>query len=302
MKPNDRPGHVLLPVQIQYKLRWRHKTDHTRVIFDESPDMDATQKYFKKCYVEWGEGKENKAIAEALSEINLPTNIRYIVGFGLGSIAIGNENGPKTCWERKKRCNCQHAMLLNLRDALQPHSKENIICIAQDPAYDETDVDVLDAVDIIILNDPDGLMVVTPNSVVVSIHPTAPVRAILADFMVRPAMFICDKLKDLSPSDPVLGSHNKNNTPTEDWESARVRLMLEEEYELIYEPPPDPGVMLFNIGFYLRKDIATDPVWLEAGYAADEDIPKKKPQKKKRKKKVYRLGTFNVCDRQTISI
>ncbi|KAK0726933.1 hypothetical protein B0T26DRAFT_868330 [Lasiosphaeria miniovina] len=232
-------------------------------------------------------------MAEALSEINLPTNIRYIVGFGLGSIAIRNEDGPKQCWERKKRCNFQHAMLLNLRDALQPHSKENITCIAQDPAYDETDVDVLDAVDIITLSDPDGLMVVTPNSVVMSIHPTAPVRAILADFVVRPAMFICDKLRDLSLPDPVMGSQNENDTPT---------LMLEEEYALIYEPPPEPGAMLFNIGFYLRKDITTDPAWLEAGYAADEDIPKKKPKKKKRKKKVYRLGTFNVCDRQTISI
>ncbi|KAK3364864.1 hypothetical protein B0T24DRAFT_712176 [Lasiosphaeria ovina] len=57
------------------------------------------------------------------------------------------------------------------RDALQPHSKENVICMAQDPAHEESDVDVLDAVDIITLSDPDGLMVVTPDSVVVSIYP-----------------------------------------------------------------------------------------------------------------------------------
>ncbi|KAF2499566.1 hypothetical protein BU16DRAFT_524039 [Lophium mytilinum] len=108
--------------------------------------------------------------------------IDRIVCFALGNLQRDNDDASHT----------QHACIQTLREMLpKGDSGEAVPVWAQDPGYTDIDKRILTALDIVVVNDPQGFLAITPNTLVVSLSPDVPVRQIIADVQ-WPAALICD--------------------------------------------------------------------------------------------------------------
>ena len=93
------------------------------------------------------------------------------------------------------RSTYQYILITTLRDnlgKLQQQTRHSIQCYAQDPAYTDTNRNILQNSGITILDNPQGFLEVTDSTVVLSFDPEVPMRQIIAD-IARPVMMIWDR-------------------------------------------------------------------------------------------------------------
>lgn len=156
----------------------------------------------------WQTSKVCKHVETTLRTIQLNDSVSRIVAFGNGTIST----------EDSQRSTLQHAIILTISDvlqSLQAGSGIKIQCFAQDPAYTNTDKQVLQEAGITVLGDPRAFLEVSDESVVLSFAPDIPVRQIVTD-LARPAIVICDKVKG---EQELLGDWSKRFDPPRTWAS-----------------------------------------------------------------------------------
>ena len=115
-------------------------------------------------------------------DIPLPPRIDKVIGFGLGSMALGTD------LNRVRHC-VQHAILQSIRDLLLQRGAKKVGCFVQDPMYQPDDKEILGNAGITVLDDPRAFLEVDENTVVVAFNPSFPLRQIIAD-IARPAVLI----------------------------------------------------------------------------------------------------------------
>lgn len=91
-------------------------------------------------------------------------------------------------------------MALTVRNVLARHSGgyRDVACFVQDPAYSEIDHAVLGHHGMIVLSDPNGLLVVDESSAVIASNVNFPVKDIICD-IAKPALIIWDKVLEVNP-------------------------------------------------------------------------------------------------------
>lgn len=128
-----------------------------------------------------------------------------------------------------------------LRMELQEKFGKPINCVAQDPAYTAADKMILLSLGIAVVDDPQGFLGVTNDSVVLSFCPNVPVRQIITD-IARPAILAWDTVTDEEDTIRRWTSRRGIETPKAkavageleacetDPPSSRVRNMIAEHY------------------------------------------------------------------------
>ena len=122
--------------------------------------------------------------------IPLPSRVDKVIGFGLGSMALGKDF-------MRARHGLQHAILQSIRDLLLQRGAEKVGCFVQDPFYQPVDKEILGNAGIKVLDDPRAFLEGDANSVVVAFNPSFPLRQIIAD-IARPAVLIWAPLPEES--------------------------------------------------------------------------------------------------------
>ncbi|GKZ68442.1 hypothetical protein AnigIFM50267_003150 [Aspergillus niger] len=106
------------------------------------------------------------------------STITRIVAFGLGTL------GKAEFGNVSVRSYAQHAAMLTMATILKEariSKGQDVQCFAQDPWYDEKDVDFLRGLGITVVNDPEGFLMIDEHTLVFSVCPNIPVRQIVAD-------------------------------------------------------------------------------------------------------------------------
>ena len=166
----------------------------------------------------------------------LPLCIDKVIGFGLGSMALGTDP------TRVRHC-VQHVIVKSIRDLLLQRGAEKVGCFVQDPVYQPDDEDILGNAGITVLDDPRAFLEVDANTVVVAFSPSFPLRQIIAD-IARPAVLIWAPL-------PIEGKMISSLTdPT----NSRVTNMIVDHYTeaVLFAPCPWFGVT----SVYVRNDLS----------------------------------------------
>ncbi|KAF2810319.1 uncharacterized protein BDZ99DRAFT_570907 [Mytilinidion resinicola] len=110
--------------------------------------------------------------------------VNRIVCFALGNLQRHNDNAS----------HAQHACIQTLREILpKGDAGEAVPVWVQDPGYTDIDKRILTALDINVVEDPQGFLAITPSTLVMSLSPDIPVRQIVADVQ-WPAALICDTI------------------------------------------------------------------------------------------------------------
>ena len=113
------------------------------------------------------------------------STITRIVAFGLGTL------GKAQFGNVSVRSYAQHAAMLTMATILKEKgiSKgRDVQCFAQDPWYDEKDIEFLRGLGITVVNDPEGFLRIDEHTLVFSVCPNIPVRQIVADVQWPAAM------------------------------------------------------------------------------------------------------------------
>jgi hypothetical protein len=101
--------------------------------------------------------------------------IKKLVAFALSSMRAFSDV------PHDNRSLFQHALLMTLRDLLLENTAQGddgIKCYAQDPAYSEHDIAVLQSCGVTVVPDPEGFLEVDEETVVISISPNVPVKQV----------------------------------------------------------------------------------------------------------------------------
>ncbi|KAI0387136.1 hypothetical protein F5Y04DRAFT_288855 [Hypomontagnella monticulosa] len=180
-----------------------------------------------------------------------------IVAFALGQLSDGNNF--------ESDCAYQHAFVLSIQrilsemttpkpfyyfkpllKALSKNKKDHDVELyAQDPAYTDSDKEVLADAGIKVLPDPKGFLQVGDNSMVVSISANIPIHQIIAD-IARPAAIIWDEHETAMDGPEAHSS-------ADPW-SPRVEKMLNDEYMYVMFKLPFAD-KLRHLALYIRKDL-----------------------------------------------
>ncbi|KAK0636823.1 hypothetical protein B0T17DRAFT_90884 [Bombardia bombarda] len=125
----------------------------------------------------------------SILDTNPDIRIRRIVAFGCGAL-----------YSRFYFRHVVHTALITVvRKILVDHyttvsPNDTVVhCCAQDPAYNMDNIRLLQEQKILVLDDPDGLLAVNEETLVIAINPGLPVRQIICDMSSRskgPAMMI----------------------------------------------------------------------------------------------------------------
>ncbi|PYI00592.1 hypothetical protein BO78DRAFT_289617, partial [Aspergillus sclerotiicarbonarius CBS 121057] len=177
-------------LRIYHRLRFRAVQTGEYLYEPVTPPFEASLAEFIALRRAW-EGsdtqKQLRATLEALPAIAGP--ITKIVGFACNSMA-----SPQGCMPEKQRIAFQHALLLTLKDILgKKTGNPDIKIVVQDPAYTESDVAVLRAVGMTVVEDPVGFLDVDEKTFVFSCSPNVPVRQIVMN-LTMPAGMIWNKV------------------------------------------------------------------------------------------------------------
>lgn len=111
--------------------------------------------------------------------------ITKIVAFGLGTL------GKNNLGKLPVRSYAQHAATLTIAAVLKERNISqgvDVQCFAQDPWYNETDIEFLGGLGITVLKDPEGFLEIDEQTLVFSVGPDVPVRQIVADVQWPAAM------------------------------------------------------------------------------------------------------------------
>ncbi|KAI7782273.1 hypothetical protein LA080_013679 [Diaporthe eres] len=191
------------------------------------------RKAFELSLRTWQASEDCRRVEATLRTIRLSGSVSRIVALGNGTISVDDT----------QRSASQHALILTIRDGLQnlqAGSGVRIQCFAQDPMYTEIDKTILQQVGITVLEDPQALLEVSDESVVLSFGPNIPVRQLVTD-LARPVIFICDKVRG---EQELLDDWAKRFDPPRTWanveelearlgdpESPRLRDLIQSDYE-----------------------------------------------------------------------
>ena len=182
----------------------------------------------------WDLEKLEKLFHPTQYDIPLPSRVDKVIGFGLGSMALGRDF-------MRVRHGLQHAILQSIRDLLLQRGAEKVGCFVQDPMYQLLDKEILGNTGITVLDDPRAFLEVDANSVVVAFNPSFPLRQIIAD-IARPAVLIWAPL----PEDGRIRSSSTDPT------SSRVTSMIVEHYTEAALLPPCEWFGITAV--YVRND------------------------------------------------
>ncbi|PWY78036.1 hypothetical protein BO94DRAFT_558913 [Aspergillus sclerotioniger CBS 115572] len=140
---------------------------------------------FNKTRMEWLESGTCQELQSHLSSMRFSSRIHKIVAFGLGTLAkVQNDH-------ISMRSYAQHAAIATMATILRRRGisgGKEIQCYAQDPWYDETDVEFLKSIGITVVNDPKGFLEIDEFTLVFSVCPNIPVKQIVADVQWPGAM------------------------------------------------------------------------------------------------------------------
>ncbi|CAG8960777.1 hypothetical protein HYFRA_00002314 [Hymenoscyphus fraxineus] len=167
-------------------------------LVDSTKSVKEMRNLFKSYQVIW-KGTQTYALLEEKIEKGELRDIEKIVSFGLGTMRKDMEDtNPRSLF--------QHALLATLRKVLDKNKDKythEILCYAQDPAYDDVDKVLLKENEIKVLDDPEGFLEVGDHTIVVSFWPDVCVKQIVLD-IACPAAIISDRFINYPDDSPTL--------------------------------------------------------------------------------------------------
>ncbi len=99
--------------------------------------------------------------------------------------------------KRTERVAAEYALVLSIRDFFARQSPTTTVqCYAQDPMYEDVDIQVLEELGMTVLDHPRGFLEVDESTVVFAQAPGVAVRQVVAD-IARPALMIWDKVREI---------------------------------------------------------------------------------------------------------
>lgn len=147
---------------------------------------DAIYDFWMSCAI-WNDSEDHRRLKIAILGTTI-FPVDTVFAFACGSMSSENK-------DRRRRCEMQHAFTWNLRNTLMGKLSKDIKCVVQDPAYTEADKRILRSIGLTVVEDPQGFLGVTDDSVVLSFCPNVPVRQIITD-IARPAILAWDTVTD----------------------------------------------------------------------------------------------------------
>ncbi|KAL2785655.1 hypothetical protein BJX66DRAFT_314426 [Aspergillus keveii] len=202
----------------------------------EEIDQQIKHESLQRAIDTWRDSQSWEQLKKALSGVSLPP-VKKFVAFALSSMPAFSDV------PRDNRSLFQHALLVTLRDLLLESSTQEhdgIKCYAQDPAYTERDIAVLQSCGVTVLPDPEGFLEVDEETAVISISPNVPVKQVVSE-LARPALIIWNTIK----------GNGLEETPTTDPDSPRLQKWINEHYETL-EFPPEPE-LFGQLAVYARR-------------------------------------------------
>ncbi|PWY96682.1 hypothetical protein BO94DRAFT_453567 [Aspergillus sclerotioniger CBS 115572] len=179
-----------LNMRIYHRLRYRSLQTGQYIHETINPPLTTNLAEFLSFLYAWestNSCRHIRATLESLPEFFGP--VTKIVGFACNSIV-----NPQGCLPEKQRISFQHGFLLTLRDVLRRKTgNSDIKILVQDPAYTESDVELLKEFNIVVVEDPVGFLEVDEETFVFSCSPNVPVRQIVLD-MVKPVGMVWNKV------------------------------------------------------------------------------------------------------------
>lgn len=169
-----------------------HVVRSTRIISD--PPLVQNLSYgdstaqLKRKDREWQKSKMCKKLQQILNTSAASHDIRKIVAVALGTFSI---KLPKEFIDFSP---VQHALLLTVREWLLTRRK-TIDCFAQDPDYLGADKRILEKHGVEVVDDPRAWLEVDDSSILYSVAPSCPTKAIIAD-IARPAVVIWERVTE----------------------------------------------------------------------------------------------------------
>jgi hypothetical protein len=129
----------------------------------------------------WLDSQTFLLLKTQLNAVTFSISINKIVCFGLGSLAHPRE-------DTRPRSNIQHAAVESMMEILKEKTGGGVRCLAQEPAYLDSDKELLKTIGIETIEDPNGFLEVDGNTLVISAAPNVCVRQIVADLQWPGAM------------------------------------------------------------------------------------------------------------------
>lgn len=197
------PRTVLTPIRIDQLLLRRNK--YTGELYEE-PSLPANKvkDSLDTVMAEWDSSLHIQHLTDIFTTPGAP-RITKIVAFALGSIALDSRHPSPT------ESLHQHAMAI--------HLGRRLCCpvFLQDPVYMPLEVTLFSSLGATILPNPEGLLEMDDDTLVISIYPDVPIRQMVAD-IARPAAMIWNR---------VTGDKMKMRHNWTDPESGRLVKMME---------------------------------------------------------------------------
>jgi hypothetical protein len=131
---------------------------------------------YQSCREVWLDSQVFLSLKAQLDALTVPMN--KIVCFGLRTMAYPDECNSVT----------QQAAVKSLIDYLKERTGGHIYFYAQDPAYLDSDKEFLQTLGIDTIENPKGFFEVDERTLVISLHPSVPVRQIISDMKWSAAM------------------------------------------------------------------------------------------------------------------
>ncbi|EAW11002.1 SRR1 family protein [Aspergillus clavatus NRRL 1] len=192
----------------------------------ENP-LEEVHKEFVRQREVWQTSEACESLQKQLATLALTRPIKKIVCFALGTMDRLNTRCAT-------RSHMQHAAVETVAEALkkrQNHRSDEIQCFAQDPAYDDVDLELLRIIGITRLEDPKGFLEIDEATFVFSVSPNVPVKQIVADVQ-WPAAMLWNTVRPCEPDVAKWQKRVKNGEITwvcpytTDPDSSRVRRMV----------------------------------------------------------------------------
>ncbi|KAF2741162.1 hypothetical protein EJ04DRAFT_507574 [Polyplosphaeria fusca] len=173
---------------------------------------DADSKYVTWTQ-QWRDSASRKRLLDCIrANFDTMEPIKQIAGFGLGSLSRTSEVDAM-------RVYAQHLIACDIRDLVDELTGASVDTgpelFVQDPAYCDGCVEILSRLNIKVVNNPNGFLLVDKNTFVLSFNPDVPVRQIVTDLTFAddgPAAMLCNTIKD--DGTVFDGLHDSNITCT----------------------------------------------------------------------------------------
>ena len=203
-----------------------------KLLYPPNRSVQETELYFRDAQSRWSSSSQCKELTEIL-ESKPHLSVQKVVAFANGPMAVKDDDEQH---DRRSDVNAsyQHALMLTFKRHFGATE-----CFAQDPAYTDTDIAVLQPYGIKVVDDPEGFLQSDGTTAVISISPNIPVKQVLCD-IARPAILIWGRVE-------------RQEQIVSDPDSSRVFNIMEHEYDY-HDFPPDPNSYIKSyVSVYTKK-------------------------------------------------